>query len=75
MRIQSADRTLGSGRGYGEARAVAQAKKIALYIVVVFVLYTIITSPKRSAELVGVGFEGVSSAAQSVGDFMTELVK
>ncbi|MEW2065905.1 hypothetical protein [Streptomyces sp. NPDC007346] len=54
---------------------MVQAKKIALYIVVVFVLYTIITSPQRSAELVGVGFEGVSSAAQSVGDFMTELVK
>ncbi|MEW1615290.1 MULTISPECIES: hypothetical protein [unclassified Streptomyces] len=54
---------------------MAQAKKITLYIVVVFVLYTIITSPERSAELVGVGFEGVSSAAQGVGEFMTELVK
>jgi hypothetical protein len=54
---------------------VAQARKIALYMLVVFVLYTIITSPQRSAELVGVGFEGVSSAAQSVGDFMSELVK
>ncbi|MFD3413709.1 MULTISPECIES: hypothetical protein [Streptomyces] len=54
---------------------MAQAKKIALYILVVFVLYSIITSPERSAELVGVGFEGVSGAAQSVGDFMTELVK
>jgi hypothetical protein len=54
---------------------VAQARKIALYIVVVFVLYTIITSPERAADLVGVGFEGVSSAAQGVGDFMTELVK
>ncbi|MET9927624.1 MULTISPECIES: hypothetical protein [unclassified Streptomyces] len=54
---------------------MAQAKKIALYIVVVFVLYSIITSPTRSTELVGVAFESVSSAAQSVGDFMTELVK
>ncbi|AGK78690.1 hypothetical protein ACFV2I_05470 [Streptomyces microflavus] len=54
---------------------MAQARKIALYIVVVFVLYTIITSPERAADLVGVGFEGVSSAAQGVGDFMTELVK
>ncbi|MDK1474939.1 hypothetical protein QNO07_16170 [Streptomyces sp. 549] len=49
-------------------------KKIALYIVVVFVLYTIITSPARSAELVQVGFEGISTAAQGVGDFMTQLV-
>ncbi|MEU0162188.1 hypothetical protein ABZ154_25960 [Streptomyces sp. NPDC006261] len=54
---------------------MALAKKIALFILVVFVLYSIITSPERSTELVGVGFEGVSSAAQSVGDFMTELVK
>jgi hypothetical protein len=56
-------------------RAVAQAKKIALYMVVVFVLYTIITSPERAADLVQVGFEGISSAAEGVGDFMSELVK
>ncbi|MEU1123326.1 hypothetical protein ABZ371_07020 [Streptomyces sp. NPDC005899] len=54
---------------------MAQAKKIALYFVVVFVLYTIITSPARAADLVQVGFEGISSAAQGVGDFMSELVK
>ncbi|MEU0134884.1 hypothetical protein ABZ172_12790 [Streptomyces sp. NPDC006296] len=54
---------------------MAQARKIALYMIVVFVLYTIITSPERSADLVQIGFEGVSSAAQGVGDFMSELVK
>lgn len=54
---------------------MVQAKKIALYLIVVFVLYTIITSPERAADLVQVGFEGISSAAQSVGDFMSELVK
>ncbi|QNP64111.1 hypothetical protein [Streptomyces genisteinicus] len=53
---------------------MAQAKKIVLYIVVVFVLYTIITSPAKAADLVQVGFEGISSAAQGVGEFMTELV-
>jgi hypothetical protein len=51
------------------------AKKIALVMIAVFVLYTIIHSPKRAADLVQVGFEGISSAAQGVGDFMTELVK
>ncbi|MBB1243178.1 hypothetical protein GL263_06305 [Streptomyces durbertensis] len=51
-----------------------QVKKIALFILVTFVLYTIITSPKRASELVHVGFEGISSAAQGVGKFMTELV-
>ncbi|MFE9727463.1 hypothetical protein ACFYQ5_28750 [Streptomyces sp. NPDC005794] len=54
---------------------MVQARKIALYIIVVFVLYTIITSPERAADLVQVGFEGVSSAAQGVGDFMSELVE
>lgn len=53
---------------------MAQTKKIVLYIVVVFVLYTIITSPAKAADLVQVGFEGISSAAQGVGEFMTELV-
>ncbi|MEU0088820.1 hypothetical protein [Streptomyces sp. NPDC006274] len=53
---------------------MVQAKKIAVYIVVVFILWTIIKSPNRAAELVGVGFEGISSAAMGVGEFMTELV-
>ncbi|MFP1626127.1 hypothetical protein ACLB9X_13345 [Streptomyces sp. 5K101] len=39
-----------------------------------FVLYTIITSPEKAADLVGIGFEGISDAAQGVGQFMTELV-
>ncbi|HZX39958.1 hypothetical protein ACH492_39475 [Streptomyces sp. NPDC019443] len=53
---------------------MVQTKKIALYIVVVFVLYTIITSPAKAADLVQIGFEGISSAAQGVGEFMSELV-
>ncbi|MCZ2527289.1 hypothetical protein [Streptomyces sp. HB2AG] len=53
---------------------MAQAKKLTVYILTVFVLYTIITSPKRSADLVQIGFEGISSAARGVGDFMTALV-
>ncbi|MFC7306093.1 hypothetical protein ACFQVC_17940 [Streptomyces monticola] len=53
---------------------MVQAKKIALYAVIVFVVYTIITSPARSADLVQVGFEGISDAAQGVGNFMSELV-
>ncbi|MCX5392016.1 hypothetical protein ABZY68_00205 [Streptomyces sp. NPDC006482] len=53
---------------------MVQAKKVALYAVMVFVAYTIITSPDRAADLVQVGFEGISSAAQGVGEFMTELI-
>ncbi|MFI6765515.1 hypothetical protein [Streptomyces sp. NPDC050355] len=54
---------------------MAQAKKIAMYLIIVFVLYTIITSPQRAAALVQIGFEGISSAAQGVGEFMTQLIK
>ncbi|MET9516285.1 hypothetical protein [Streptomyces sp. NPDC002994] len=54
---------------------MVQTKKIALYMVVVFVLYTIITSPDRAADLVQIGFEGVSSAAQGVGEFMSQLIQ
>ncbi|MEV6316772.1 hypothetical protein [Streptomyces sp. NPDC051776] len=54
---------------------MVQTKKIALYLVIVFVLYTIITSPDRAADLVQVGFEGISSAARGVGEFMTALVQ
>lgn len=53
---------------------MGQAKKVVLYVTVVFVLYTIITSPERAADLVQIGFEGISSGAQGVGTFMTELV-
>ncbi len=49
-------------------------KKIAVFVIVAFSLWLIIDSPKRAEELVGVGFQGISTAAQSVGEFMTELV-
>ncbi|WP_201305284.1 hypothetical protein [Streptomyces sp. GS7] len=45
-----------------------------MYLLIVFVLYTIIATPKRAAQLVQIGFEGISAAAQGVGEFMTQLV-
>ncbi|MET9643747.1 hypothetical protein ACH4U6_12625 [Streptomyces netropsis] len=53
---------------------MAQARKIATYVIIIFVGYTIITSPARSAELVQLGFEGISDAAKSIGEFMTQLI-
>ncbi|MGW3666921.1 hypothetical protein [Streptomyces sp. NPDC005141] len=47
------------------------SKKIAIYVLVVFVLYVIITDPAKAADYVQIGFEGISSAAQAVGDFMS----
>ncbi len=54
---------------------MAQARKIGMYLLLIFVIYTIITSPARAAELVQSGFVGISDAAKSVGTFMTGLVK
>jgi hypothetical protein len=53
---------------------MAQARKVATYALVVFVLYTIINQPARAADLVQVGFVGISDAAKSVGQFMHDLV-
>jgi hypothetical protein len=52
-----------------------QTKKIAIYVLTGFALYTVITSPGRAADLVQIGFEGISSAAHGVGQFMTEVVR
>ncbi|MFD7702257.1 hypothetical protein [Streptomyces caelestis] len=49
------------------------AKKIVVYVLVVFVLYLIITDPAKAADYVQIGFEGISDAAKAVGDFMTWL--
>jgi hypothetical protein len=53
---------------------MAQARKIATYGLVIFVLYTIIDQPARAADLVQVGFVGISNAAKSIGQFMHDLV-
>ncbi|GGS88610.1 hypothetical protein [Streptomyces chromofuscus] len=47
------------------------SKKLAVYVVVVFVFYVIITDPEGAADYVQIGFEGISDAAQAIGDFMT----
>ncbi|HEX5568407.1 MAG TPA: hypothetical protein VFY14_16035 [Streptomyces sp.] len=49
-------------------------KKVALYLLLAFILYTIIAVPERATELVGVGFKGISNAAKGVSQFMTELM-
>ncbi|CAL9307967.1 hypothetical protein ABZ568_12465 [Streptomyces olindensis] len=47
------------------------AKKVAVYVLVVFVMYVIITDPKGAAGYVQIGFEGISDAARALGDFAT----
>ncbi|MGW3102811.1 hypothetical protein [Streptomyces sp. NPDC001100] len=57
----------------GEAAMAVNAKKIAVYVLVVFALYVIITKPAKAADYVQIGFEGISDAAKAIGDFMTWL--
>jgi hypothetical protein len=59
------------GTGTGEAAVTVNAKKIAVYVLVVFALYVIITDPAKAADYVQIGFEGISDAARAIGDFMT----
>lgn len=47
------------------------AKKVAVYVLVVFALYVIITDTDKAVDYVRIAFEGVSDAANAVGDFMT----
>jgi hypothetical protein len=47
------------------------AKKVAVYVVVVFVSYVIITDPEKAADYVLIGFQGISDAAKALGDFAT----
>ncbi|MFE9255600.1 hypothetical protein [Streptomyces sp. NPDC006879] len=54
---------------------MVETKKIALWIVTIFVLYTIITQPAKAADFVQIGFQGISDAARGIGQFMTELVR
>ncbi|PWI12355.1 hypothetical protein DIZ27_01935 [Streptomyces sp. NWU339] len=49
------------------------AKKVAVYVLVVFALYVIITDPLKATGYVQIVFEGISDAANAVGDFMTWL--
>ena len=54
---------------------MAQAMKVIGWILAIFILYTIIMSPTRSADLVQVGFQGISNAAHGIGKFFSSLVK
>ncbi|MER6535203.1 hypothetical protein ACWDE0_14465 [Streptomyces sp. 900105755] len=49
------------------------AKKIGVYVLVIFALYVIITDPPKAADWIQIVFQGISDAAKAVGDFFTWL--
>lgn len=46
----------------------AQTKRILSLLLVVFIIYTIIATPDKAADLVAQWFQAMSSAAKWVGD-------
>ncbi|WP_406284899.1 hypothetical protein [Embleya sp. NBC_00896] len=51
----------------------AQTKKILSLLLVVFVIYTIIATPEKAADLVAQWFQAMSSAAKWCGDQISGL--
>lgn len=49
-------------------------KKVLLWLLLAFVVYTIIASPGKAAGMVHDTFDGVSAAGESLGDFFDALV-
>jgi hypothetical protein len=52
----------------------ATTKRVLLWLGIAFVVYTIIQSPAKAADLVQAAFGGISTAGQSLGEFFDALV-
>ena len=53
----------------------ATTKRVLFWLGVAFVVYTIIESPARAADMVQAAFGGISDAGQSLGTFFDALVR
>lgn len=53
---------------------LVRARRIALYLLAVAVLYAVIASPDGSADFVGLGFQAISDAAEGVGDLLADAI-
>jgi hypothetical protein len=49
-------------------------KRLAIWLFVAFVVYTILASPDKAAELVRASFDGLSTAGDSLAKFFDALV-
>jgi hypothetical protein len=49
-------------------------KRVLLWLGIAFVVYTIIMSPGKAADMVHAAFGGLSVAGRSLGDFFDALV-
>lgn len=52
---------------------MSQVKRVLLWLGIAFIVYTIISSPDKAAEMVRETFGGISQAGQSLGQFFDAL--
>ncbi len=52
----------------------AKAKTVLIWIVVIFLIYAIVQSPERAAEIVKALVDVIVNAVQSIGKFFGNLV-
>lgn len=50
------------------------AKRVVTWVVVAFLVYTVVTSPEKAADLARGAFNGVAAAGAAVGKFFHALV-
>ncbi|WP_192807991.1 hypothetical protein [Janibacter sp. HTCC2649] len=49
-------------------------KKIVMWLVVIFLLYAIFTSPNDAADIVGSAWDVISNAIKNIGEFFDSLI-
>ena len=49
-------------------------KKIVLWLLVIFMLYAILTSPKDSASIVGTAWDVIANGVRNIGRFFDALI-
>lgn len=50
-------------------------KKIVLWLVVIFLLYAILTSPTEAASIFGSAWDVVTNGVRNIGEFFDSLLK
>jgi hypothetical protein len=50
-------------------------KRVLLWLGLAFIVYTVIVSPAKAADLVRAGFDGLSAAGHSLATFFDALVR
>lgn len=50
------------------------AKRVVTWVVIAFLIYTVVTNPEKAADLARSAFNGIASAGGAIGRFFSALV-